>query len=167
MVTIKQAEKYHRNKSKTKKVILKNVKKKKHVVYGARALNVFLPSFLDKETQDYDIFSKTPRATAKRVEKKLDKEYGGDFFRVEKAIHPGTYRVKSNITGKEVADYTKREKGVEHTTVRNVNYVTLDWQKKKAKRILKDPEAKFRHQKDKDTLQRIKIHEELKKKGGK
>jgi len=167
MVTQEQAEKYYKKKGEAHQVIKKNIKKQGHIVYGERALNTHLPSHLDRHTEDWDVFTKTPKKTARRVERKLDKKYGGDYFYVEPARHKGTYKVKSRVTRMGVADYTKLENKVPHKTIKGVKYVKLRWVKQHIKKTLKDPKAYYRHDKDKEALQRIKIYETLKKKKAK
>jgi len=159
MVTKEQALKYYQDKKKYEKVILSNLKKKKHIVHGARGINAHLPPYLDRPTEDWDIFAKTPKKTATMVEKKLDKKYGGDFFDVEKGVHEGTFRLKSNVTERVVADYTKPDKKIPFKTKKGVRYATLGYFKHHIKKTLKDPDAKFRHAKDREALQRIEIHE--------
>jgi len=164
MLTEKQKIKYYKNESKQDKIIKANIKKRKHIVYGARALNAHFPNYLDKPTEDYDVFSNTPKKTAHRVEKKLDKAYGGDFFFIEPAQHPGTYKVKSNVTKRGVADYTKPEQTIPYKVISGIRYVKLNHVKKSIKKTLKDKEAWYRHDKDREALQRINIHERTKTK---
>ncbi len=160
----RQRLKFYRDKdrgNKIKRVILKNVKRKQHIVHGARALNEFFPSFLDRPTQDYDIFSSTPKRTAKNVETKLDKRFGGNFFRVEKAKFKGTIKVKSNVTEQTVADYTNPKREIQHTKRRGIRYANFKHFKRRIKESLADPKNRFRHEKDRETLRRIKLTEKL------
>ncbi len=146
---------------KIEKVILKNVKKKQHIVHGARALNEFFPPFLDRPTEDYDIFSSTPRRTAEKVERRLDKRFGGNFFRTEPAKFPGTVKVKSNVTERTVADYTKPKREISNTKRRGIKYADFNHFKRRIKESLADPKNSFRHSKDRETLRRIKFTEKL------
>lgn len=155
-------EKYYKNKGKTHKVIKKNLKKKKHIVHGARALNVHLPSHLDRHTEDWDVFSKTPKKTAKKVERRLDKAFGGDYFYTEPAQHKGTHKIRSHVTKRTVADYTKPEKKVPYITKKGIRYTTLSYFKKHIKGTLRDPASRYRHDKDREVLQRIKIAQKRK-----
>jgi len=93
-------------KRKISKVVLSKTGNKE-IIYGARALNKRFPPFLDKHTTDFDIFSPTPKKDAKETEKALDKSFGGNYFYVELAKHPGTFKVKSRINKEGYADYTK------------------------------------------------------------
>jgi len=148
--------------NKIKKIILKNVRKKQHIVHGARALNVFFPPFLDRPTEDYDIFSSTPKRTAEKVEKKLDKRFGGDFFRTEPAKFVGTVKIKSNVTERTVADYTKPKREISNTKRRGIKYANFKHFKRRINESLKEPKNRFRHDKDRETLRRIKLTEKLK-----
>ncbi len=163
MLTEKQKLKYYKTQNKIGPIIKRNVRRRGHIIYGARALNAHFPDYLDKHTEDYDIFSKTPRKTAGRVEKRLDKHYGGDYFYVEKALHPGTYKVKSYVTKRGIADYTKPEEKIPSKKIKGIKYVKLKWVKKKIKKTLKDKESRYRWDKDREALQRIKIYERIKK----
>ena len=147
--------------NKIKKIILKNVRKKQHIVHGARALNEFFPPFLDRPTEDYDIFSSTPKRTAEKIEKRLDKRFGGDFFRTEPARFLGTVKVKSNVTERTVADYTNPKREIFHTRRRGIKYANFKHFKRRIKESLKEPKNRFRHDKDRETLRRIKLTEKL------
>jgi hypothetical protein len=161
---LKKAKKFYKAKSKQHKIIRNNIKRRGHIVYGARALNAHLPSYLDKHTEDWDVYSKTPKKTAKRVERKLDKAYGGDYYYTEPAMHPGTHKVKSKITRTGVADYTKMPASkIPTKTIGGIKYITLAHSKKMINRALRNPEAKFRRDKDLEAKQRIAVHEETPK----
>lgn len=155
----KQKLRYYKNKEKIDKVIVDDAVSDKHIIYGARAINAQLPPYLNRQTDDWDIFSSTPKIDAKETEKKLDRAMGGDFFRVEKAEYPNTWKVKSNITSKTVADYTYPKTKVPSTKIYNRNYAKIGWIKKQISKSLKDPNNSFRFDKDKEALQRIKLYE--------
>lgn len=161
-LTIKQKKKFYKNQEEVKKVILKNARRKGHIIFGARSVNQQVPMYLEKPTEDWDIFSKTPKKTAKRVEKKLDKRFGGDFFSTEEAIHKGTYKVQNKVTLRNVADYSKPEGKVPFVKRKGVKYANLEFQKKQIKKSLDDPESKFRRNKDLESRQRIKLAEQEK-----
>ncbi len=163
-LTDRQRLKFYKDKgrdNKIKKIILKNVRKKQHIIHGARALNEFFPPFLDRPTEDYDVFSSTPKRTAEKVEKRLDKRFGGDFFRTEPARFLGTVKVKSNVTERTIADYTKPKGEISHTKRRGIKYANFKHFKRRIKESLADPKNRFRHDKDKETLRRIKFTEKL------
>ena len=173
----KQLESYYRKGSvATDKAILqflkdsrKDDKNPQMVVFGAQALNAYLPKWLDRATKDWDIFitEGDARIQAEKLEKKLDKRYGGDFFSVEPAIHESTFRVRSRVTGDVVADISLKDKTVAFNRIRGVDYAALEYLESEAERLLADPEKVFRRNKDKDTLQRIKIQRIAKKRAQK
>ena len=161
-VPLRKTEHFHKN----KKQIPRTIKSKiddHEIVYGARALNKRFPSFLDTPTTDYDIYTPYPKRDARETERALDKKFGGDYFFVEPAQHPGTVRVRSHVDGEVYADYTKPEEPVPSERIDGVRYVKLTYVKKRIHKILDDPSASYRHNQDKDALNRIKIYEKMKK----
>lgn len=163
MLTDKQKLKYYKNKQKAHKIIQQKARKRKHIIYGARALNAYFPTYLDKPTEDWDIYAKNPKRAATRTEKRLDKAFGGDYFYVEPAQHPGTYKVKSRVTRSGIADYTKPDKKIPYTTMNGQRYIELGHVKQHIKKTLKDPSASFRWEKDREALQRIQLYEKYKR----
>lgn len=166
VLTRKQKISFYKNRKKVAEVIIDHVKKKRHIIFGARSLNAHFPKFLDKPTVDYDILIEkgNPKKVATRLEKKLDRKFKGNFFIVEKARHPGTYKVK-RILGKEgIIDVSKATRKVPTDKIKGVRYSKLSFEKGKVKQSLRDPQSKFRHEKDRERLERIKIFESLKKK---
>lgn len=161
--SLKKAEKFYKlSPQTTDKAILARLKANdKLIVHGGRAINAYLPDWLDKATEDWDIFSVTPRITAKKLEEVLEKKYKGNYFTVKPAKHKGTFRVKSIVTKRTVADITLPEREIEYKEVDGVNYATLDYHVKQIKRTSAVPEYSFRHSKDKETLQRIRIYKRL------
>jgi len=158
-LTPKQKLKYYGNQGLAKQLILQDAAEDGHVVFGAQASNAQLQPQLRKTTEDVDIFTKKSKKEAEQMEKKLDKAYGGDYFRVEQAKHKGTYKVRSNVTNRTVADYTSQGKKPATKKILGVKYATLDSIKRKIGKTLKDESSSFRHDKDRETLQRIKLHE--------
>lgn len=129
----------------------------KEVVYGAQSVNVRMPKYLERWTEDWDIYSHSPEETAKEMERLLDKTFGGDFFEVRPAKHEGTFKVVSKVTKRGIADITVPDKTIEYQTIDGINYATLDEQVANIKRALADETSRFRWDKDKETLQRIEI----------
>jgi hypothetical protein len=167
--TDRELEGYYRKEPKaTEKAILAFLRDSRNphmIVYGVRAINAHLPAWLDKETGDWDIYTKAdPKLLAGKLEGKLDKRYGGDFFRVEPAVHAGTFRVRSKVTGSVVADVSLKDRTVGFVRMAGINYASLKWLEEDAKRVLANPDAKFRHAKDRDTLQRIHVLKQVKRK---
>lgn len=158
-LTPKQKLKYYNNQELAKQLILQDAAEDGHIIFGAQASNAQLPPQLRKHTEDIDIFTKKSKKEAEQMEKKLDKAYGGDYFRVQQAEHKGTYKVKSNVTNRTVADYTSQGKKPSVKKILGVKYATLSSIKRKLGKTLRDEASSFRHDKDRETLQRIKLHE--------
>ena len=163
-LTLKQKEKLFRNKERVGRVVISHVKKKGLILFGQKAVNKQLPKDLRKDTEDYDIFSNTPRKTAKRIERKLDRKFKGDYFFVKEAMHKGTYKVNSHVGNKGIADVSKPDRKVPTVKRQGVRLASLEFQKQQIKKSLDDPESKFRHPKDKEVRSRIKIAEQRGKK---
>ena len=159
---------YHKEPKATEKAIMAFLRDSRNphmIVYGTKAVNAHLPAWLDKETGDWDIYSKAdPKELVSKLEKKLDKRYGGDFFRVDPAIHVGTFRVRSKVTGNVVADVSLKDKTVDFVRIAGINYASLKWLEEDAKRLLTNPDAEFRRHKDTDVLQRIQVLKRVRKK---
>lgn len=163
--TLKQKEKFLRRRNDIKKIILSEIKKEKGIIFGARAVNKQVPKFLREKTEDYDILvDGDPKKVAKRIERRLDKKFKGNFFSVEPAKFPGTEKIKNNLSGKGLVDISRRKEDIKTVKRKGVKFARLRFQEKKIKESLANPEAKFRHQKDRFTRDRIKISRQLKKK---
>lgn len=159
---LNKSRQFHRKKHRIRPII-KSTIGKKEIIYGETALNMYFPNWLDRPTQDIDVFSPTPRKDAIQAERKLDRAFGGDFFFVKRALHPGTHKVVAHTNQEGYADFTKPEEKIPSKVIRGKNVVTLFWIKKRIKKTLKNPEAKYRHAKDKDSLNRILIYESMRK----
>jgi hypothetical protein len=157
MLEQKKVLSYYKKRPLLGRAILGQIKGSKNVVYGARSINAQVPKYLEKHTEDWDVFSAKPKQEAMRLEKKLDKKFGGDYFYVEPAEHKGTFKVRSRVTRSGVADFTKPEKKVDYKTVRGVRNASLEWTKNHIKQTLKDKESEFRWDKDREALQRINL----------
>jgi len=146
-------------------VIKKHVKKRKEVIHGGRALNAQI-GFLSRPSQDYDVFSKKPKQSAKKLKKKL----GSNYYYKPSEYHKGTHKVV--WVGKDGARETRDDTGVADFTqtprtqlktvniggVRYVHYSEIVKSKKKA---LASKEFEFRHAKDKDDIRRVKTYKKL------
>jgi hypothetical protein len=150
---------YYKNPELAEGILKTELAKRKLTVYGARATNVQLPNYLNKQTEDYDVLSKKPKKTALELLNRLNREYGGEYFRLEHAEHKGTFKIKSNVTNKTIADITQAKnfpKSKEHL---GINYRELPSIKKTLKRVLSSGKAEFRKEKDLELLQRIELGE--------
>lgn len=167
--TDKELEKYYRKEPRaTEDAILsflRDSRNHKMIVFGGKAVNAYLPAWLDKETKDWDILTPgSSKKAASDLEARLNKHYGGEYFSIEPAIHEGTFRIRSKVTGVVVADISMKDRQIDFKKRQGVNYATLDFLEEEAENVLSDPEKSFRHNKDRDTLQRIKVLKRVKDK---
>ena len=137
------------------------------IIHGRKALNERLPKQLYKRTIDFDMFVNKPKINARKLEKKLDSVFNRNQFYVKKGEHKGTYKVKNNMMTKTtkddytVADLTKPDGKVPYEkSFDGIKFVRLQYLKKKLMQSISNPEFKFRHKKDKETLRLINKLEE-------
>lgn len=159
MDKLKKAEAYYKKGKLANKLVESQLKQDDSLtLYGARAVNMQVPKHLQKPTEDWDIYSEgDPKQEANELEKLLDKKYGADYFAVKPARFPDTFKVYSKITGAGLADIQLEKTDVPTKRIAGINVATLDYQVERIKETLKNPERKFRWDKDKESLQRIKI----------
>lgn len=142
------------------KIIKECTKKEGNIIYGARSIQAQL-GLISRETEDYDIFSKNPKKSANKTEKKLDKSIGFDYYYTEPAMHPGTYKVKTK--GYDMKKGTKDDEGIaDYTTtpkpkpkvkvIGGLMYRDLKEEIAAKKRSLADKQYAFRHPKDQRDL---------------
>ena len=165
-LTRQQKITFYRKRKNIDSVVLREIKKRKLVLFGARSLNRQLPKFLRKETKDYDVIvtDRDPKVVARQLEKKLDKKFKGNLFVVEKGKAEGVFKVK-RVLGKEgVIDVVKSEKKVPFVKRKGVRVSTLAFEQAKIRESLANPKAKFRHDKDRERRGRIRIFERTKMK---
>lgn len=157
---LRKTERFHRNKGSISGVILSQMDPRE-TIFGAQAINLRVPLFLNVPTSDIDIMTTMPRKDAREVELALDRRFKGNFFKVVQARDPDTRRVKSLVDGRFVADFRKTDKPIKSTLIRGVNVATLPELKRLAKLSLNNPLAVFRREKDRDALNRLKIAQKI------
>ncbi|GAG85020.1 unnamed protein product, partial [marine sediment metagenome] len=82
----------------------------KVTLHGGKAINAFLPTHLDRPTEDWDVLtSEDPKTVAEQLEGLLDTRYEGNYFKVLPSRHIGTYRLVSIVTQRPIADITVAE----------------------------------------------------------
>ena len=141
-------------------------KNKVGIVHGGRAQNAQLPRPLErKPTKDWDVFSKNPKLRATQLEKKLDKRFRGDFFKVKKGatVKLKVHKVVSNIDGESVADFSLPDRQVGFVAKRGVRFALLKDQFERAKANVKDPDKKFRRAKDMSLIRRVRSFEKMRR----
>lgn len=165
-LTLKDKERFFQNQKKIKvgEVIINHVKKRGLILFGQKATNRQLPEDLRKDTEDYDIMSKTPRKSAKRIERKLDRKFKGNFYKTRPARFGGTFKVIQIIGDKAIVDVGEKKENIKIVEKKGVKLASLEFQKGQIKKSLADPDSKFRHPKDREVRSRIKIAEQRKDK---
>jgi len=151
------------------KQVREQARRNNEILRGARAMNRQLSyGFLERGTEDYDFFSKTPKKSALELERELDRISGGDFYYVKAAKHKGTFRVMDKGQNLEsdhddivIADYTKQPKKIKTINIGGIKHVHISERIKDIKSTLMNPEAAHRHFKDRGDLQRIKISKQF------
>ena len=152
------------------RVILNMARKRKQTIYGARSIKAQNNMF-GRETQDYDVFDKNPKQVAKLIQKELDQSVGFDYFYHKEAKHKGTWKVKgrgvdmrkNTEDDESIADYSKPDGKVPFVLIDGIRYRVLKKELERKRAVAKDPEYKFRHEKDRDDINRIKGFIKIKK----
>ena len=148
-----------------KKALLNQTQQEGNVIFGGRSIQKQIGIF-SRGTEDYDIFSKKPKLSAKKTEKAFDCIHGGDVFYTKPAMHPGTHKVMhKGFDGKKgteddygVVDYSGFPIPKPQTvTVAGVKYRKLSQELKAKNKALRDPAFKFRHPKDAEDKFRINL----------
>lgn len=153
------------------KKILEIARKRKQVIYGARSIQA-QASLFARDTKDYDIFDKKPKQASKILKEELNKLIGINYYFNKPAKHQGTWKVKgkgvdmkkNTEDDESVADYSINQYGRYKTVIINGNrYRDLRKEIERKKAVITDPEYKFRREKDKNDLDRIKGYLKVKR----
>lgn len=152
-------------------IVVGEAKRRKHIIYGTQAMNAQLPLAFRRRTQDWDIYARNPHATAHRMQARLDREIarGRDDFFSKPALHPGTHKVmhegpdtrKGTRDDIGIIDYTKLPKTLETVALNGVKGESLTSIVRGKKKILRDPQSKYRWAKDRGDLGRIGLAQTL------
>lgn len=149
--------------------ILKQTKRRKNIIYGAQSIKA-QTGFFARPTTDYDIYSKTPRRDAFEIQRTLDrKSRANQFYATPSKKHPGTWKVYSkgaDHTARTrddvgVADYTKPKREIKYVTLQGVRYARLSESVRDKQAALKDKEFSFRHEKDREDIERIRAFQNI------
>ena len=153
-----------RNKGVINRVVMNRLAKTKRVIHGSKAQNTQLPRFLErKPTVDFDVFARNPALAAHRMERALDKKFGGDFFGVRKGVSERVKvrKVFSKDTGETFVDFSIPDRVVPTKAIRGKRFATLKDQFEKAKENLRNPSLKFRAGKDRNLVRRVREFQRL------
>jgi len=124
-------------------------------VVGSFAFNrqvVFPFSHGKHPATDIDIKTTTPKETALRIERNLDKNVGYDNYFISMIEHEDgkTYRVHSKAKNDVVADISKSDPShpIPTKRIRGTQFETLKHRKLAIQSMLDDPKAEYRREKD-------------------
>ena len=152
------------------KTVLKESKRKRWIIHGARATNVFLPPQFQRPTRDWDLWSRRSLQDSKELKDELNKNCPSCYCESSIPLEDSNqtvYRVVDCRTGHEVADFMcmpSKTKNL-YKLIGGVRYETLEHAKLQYKEILNNPRLRHRHQKSLLDLQRIEAFERSLKKG--
>lgn len=141
--------------------ILGVVKKHKGIVYGSTAAKAHAPiPMMSKGFTDIDVKMRFPRKRAIEMETKLDNWANQNAYYVEELSHPKgkAYRVTSRLRREAIADVSSNGK-IPYDTIDGVRYETLPSRRRSLKRMLRDPEARYRREKDRANLEWVEQYE--------
>ena len=138
-----------------KELLLNLIARHRAVIYGQRATNFHLPTNLRKETKDYDILTSKPKSKAEELVKELNKYYPNKY-EVIPAKYKKTFKIKNRETGETFSDFTGTTRLPESYNELGIRRASLKYSEKKLKKSIKNPASSFRHEKDRDTLNKIK-----------
>ena len=152
-----------------KRIIYDNARKRKDIIHGSSALKEQMGIFA-RTPGDIDIFSLHPRVSAIETKTSLNNSSGGDFFYTKPSRHKGTIKIKyvghDNIKGNEddvdVVDYTKMENNIKTINDNELRFRTIDDIKRSKINSLRDKSYYYRHEKDKEDLNKIRLFKLLK-----
>jgi len=163
---------YRRNYTKESidNAVIDEVKRRKHIIHGAKSANLQMPEPFQRQTKDWDVWARSPREAQDKMEDYLDKVAGYDAFAETSIPLSGSnetvYRVVDRLTGHEVVDFVKTPKDAKYKLINGVRYETLDYAKKIYQNIIRNPEINYqRKMKSRRDLERILAFEASLKKG--
>lgn len=144
------------------RIIRDIARKEKGIIIGGQALKEQL-GVMGRPSEDYDILVGRPEKSARILEKTLDKKSGGNYFFTRRSkTHPETVKVLNNGFDRinntdddiEIVDFSPYRK-TRTVTIHGNKFATLSDIKKEKMKILQDKKFKFRHEKDKEDVERI------------
>lgn len=162
------------NQHKIPKIILGEARKRKQIVYGARATNIQLPLVLRRHTVDFDLFTGNAKASARRMQRLLDTKVAGgrDAFFSKPAKYKGTHRVyHKGPDGKprtrddiHIVDYTSpAPRGIATVKIHGVRYKKLSAIQQGKEKLIVKKSAEYRRVKDISDLGSVQLARALAK----
>jgi len=149
--------------------IKEQIRKDKNIVYGGKAMNKNISfGILRRPTLDFDVVSKKPLESARKLEKKLDKKAGANIYYTKPAKYEHTVKVMSkgrNLKNPDddygVADFTSPQRKMNTVNKNGIRYARLEERESDARRSLTKQEFVYRHDKDREDLNRIRMDRRL------
>jgi len=148
------------------KIIKKQAREEKNIIFGGRSIQAQIGMIGARATSDWDIFSNKPKKSAIKSEKSFDNLWGSNHFYIKEAQHKGTFKVMSKGNdGKKgtyddfgIIDYSKMpSKKPKVILFMGNKYRKLSQEKSSKYKALRDKTQKFRWEKDREDVNRIKI----------
>lgn len=114
-----------------------------NIIYGCQSVNAQVKPEFQRQTNDFDIYSKKPRHDAIDLEKKIDNHVKANIAQVKQVnyeregTHGKMYRVElKNFDN--LADYNKIPQHVNIVKIKGVKYMTLGDSQKKYMKMIND-----------------------------
>ena len=130
------------------KPIMNQSKKQGTVIYGRHALNIIMGVPYERETYDFDIYSKKPLAHAIQLEQSIDKGTNSNLAFIERTYYLKDgrkyplVRVKIRPYETNEADYNKMPENIQFTKVKGIRVEKLNPAEKKYKKMIKQGEIR-------------------------
>jgi hypothetical protein len=147
----------------TGKIVRSQSVKDKVVIYGAQAVNALVGPMHTRPTNDFDVYSHTPKKHSIHLERSIDNHVKADVSHVEEVTFKGPdgklgrmYRVKLKNFD-TVADYNKMPSSVKFIVKNGVRYENLRSAEKKYNSMIAQGETKRLINANAD-LDRIHLH---------
>jgi hypothetical protein len=137
--------------TKTDKLIVNFIRKKKGVIGGSKAQNALVKNpLLKRASKDYDVLVSNPRSAANGLAKLLRKNYGSKVSVIKKTR---SYTVK--MGNKELVDFVKKPKGLKSIQAGKDRIISPEQLAAGKIKTLKDVRFYKRAVKDVDDLRRL------------
>lgn len=145
--------------------VKEQIRKDEGIIYGGQSIKKQIGIF-SRPTQDYDVFVSNPKRSAYETERRVEKFTPEDDFYVKKGVNKTTYKVKykgddgkANTPDDEsVVDFTRTPSPKPKTVMFDgLMYRSVNEELKAKQKILRDPTFGYRHQKDREDIERINL----------
>ena len=132
--------------------ILRPLRNSQNIVIGSFAFNRQMPLTIHQKRPltDIDIKSQQPKRLALTIERSLDRSVGFNNYYISILKHDSgrTFRIHSRARNTVVADVSQKDKRIPYRTLDNVRYETIAHRKQEITRLIRNPKAQYRREKD-------------------